>query len=150
MYFCYVHCLWKCQLRNPFHSGDTFQYIFCMLLKENLWILLLRYVWVWFYPYICYWCFPKDFGIIRVITIVCDSYIKETVLLVFIFEFSRVLYRWILTVQDVKANDCSPLLNLAWLSSTNLLKVFGANLSVRACVIDMCSILWRMCSILWR
>ena len=37
----------------------------------------------------------------RVITSVFDSYIKEIDLLVFVFEFNCVLYRWILTVQDV-------------------------------------------------
>ena len=37
-------CSGKCQLWNLFHSGDTFQYIFCMLVKKNLWILPLRYV----------------------------------------------------------------------------------------------------------
>ena len=42
---------------------------------------------------------PKDFEIIRVITGVSHSYIKETELLVFIFEFNCVLYQWILTVQ---------------------------------------------------
>ena len=36
MYFCYVHSLLKCQLKNLFHSGDVFQYIFYMLVKENL------------------------------------------------------------------------------------------------------------------
>ena len=47
-------------------------------------------------------CFSKDFEIVRVITTsVCDSYIKEIKLLVFIFEFNHVLYWWILTVQDV-------------------------------------------------
>ena len=33
---------------------------------------------------------------------------------------------------------------IAWLSSRNLLKAFGAKLMLRACVIDMCSILWRL------
>ena len=59
------------------------------------------YVWIWFYLFICYWCFPKGFEIIKVITSFCDSYIKRTELLVFIFEFNRVLYWWILFVQDV-------------------------------------------------
>ena len=41
---CHVHSLWKCLLKNLFHSRDAFQYIFCMLVKEYLWILPLRYV----------------------------------------------------------------------------------------------------------
>ena len=44
IHFCCVHSLWKYQLNNLFHSGDTFQCILCMLMKENLWILSLWYV----------------------------------------------------------------------------------------------------------
>ena len=101
---CCVHSLWKCQLKSLFHSGDTFRYIFCMLLKESLWILPLRYVVLCLSLVLSVHLllmFSKDFEIVRVITSVCNSYIKETELLVFIFKFSRVLYRWILTVQDV-------------------------------------------------
>ena len=43
----------------------------------------------------------KDFEIEQVITGVCDCCIKKTGLLVYIFEFSRVLHQWILAVQDV-------------------------------------------------
>ena len=46
----------------------------------------MRYgIWIWFYMYIWYRCFPNDFGIVRIITGVCDDYVKETELLVLIF-----------------------------------------------------------------
>ena len=45
--------------------------------------------------------FLKDFEIVRVIIGVSDSYIKKNELVVSTFEFNRVLYRWVLTVQDV-------------------------------------------------
>ena len=71
------------------------------------------YILVWFYLYICYWCFPKDFEILWVIT-------------------------W------VKNYDyCWLVLNLAWLSSTNLLSIFGAVLRIRVRVINMWSIFLR-------
>ena len=53
----------------------SFEYSHC-----DMWC----YVCVRFYLYICYWCFPKDFETIRVITSICDSYIKEIELLLFI------------------------------------------------------------------
>ena len=99
-YFCCVHSQWKCQLKNLFHSEHTSQWVFCMLVKENL-CDMWCYIWVWFCLHIYYWHFPKDFETVRVITCVCDSYIRVTELFVFIFEFIRVLYRWILTIQDV-------------------------------------------------
>ena len=147
VYSCYVHSPWKCQLKNLFHSGDAFQYIFCMLVKENLWILPLRYVVL---------CLSLVLSV-HLLLIFSERFWNHKLLPVLVivisrklsclFSFSNSIVYWIdgswLFRMSKNCNDCSLLLNLAWLSSTNLLKDFGAKLRVRACVIDMCSILWR-------
>ena len=75
-YFCYTHSLWKCQLKNLFYSGDTFRCIFCMLVKENHWILPLWYLILYLslgkFVHLLL-LFPKDFEIVRVNTGVCDT-----------------------------------------------------------------------------
>ena len=65
----------------------------------------------------------------------------------YLFSFSNsIVYcidgSWLFRMSK-NCNDCSLLLNLAWLSSTNLLKVFGAKIRLRAYVMDMFTILWR-------
>ena len=82
-------------------------YILYARQKKTFWILPLCYVVLYlslvfeFHLWICYWCLAKDPEIVRVNTGVSDGYIKETRLLVFIFKFNRVFYRWILFVQHV-------------------------------------------------
>ena len=85
------------------------------------------YISMYIYMYICYWCFPKDFEIIRSLQVL------ETVTwrkLGCFFSFSNSIVYCIdessLLRMSKNCNDCSLLLTLAWLSSTNLLKVFGA------------------------
>ena len=53
------------------------------------------------FGFICTFVIVKDFEIVRVIVSVSDNYIKKTELHVFIFEFNRLFYRCILSVQDV-------------------------------------------------
>ena len=120
----------SCSLKN------TFEYPY-----YDMW----GFIWIWLYLYICYLFFPKDFKIARFNTGGCDTCIKKTEQLVFIFEFSRVLYQWTWFFSMSKdCRDCALVLNFTWnhqqISHQN---VFGAMLKVRPCVIDMWTILWR-------
>ena len=110
-----------------------------MLVKENL-CDMWCYIWVWFCLHIYYWHFPKDFETVRVITCVCDSYIRVTELFVFIFEFIHVLYRWILTIQDVW--------KLSWLFSIikSCMTIINKSFEHFQCYVEDESLCYSLCA----
>ena len=128
MYFCYVHSLWKCQLKYLSHSGDIFRYIFCMLMKENLWtlrymVLCLSLVSSVHFLLMFSGRFWNHKKLLQVFVIVTSRKLS------YLFSFSNsIVYcidgSWLFRMSK-NCNDCSLVLSLAWLSSTNLLKVFG-------------------------
>ena len=123
-----------------------FQCIFCRLVKENLlsiplWHIMLynEFGFIWFY-----FLFPKNFKIVRVVT--GDLMVTSRKPSGF-FRFSNLIVYCIdgswLFISSKNCNDFSLALNLAWLLKTNLLKIFGTMLTMRAYVLDMYSIHWR-------
>ena len=135
MYFCFVHSLWKCQLKNLFHSGDIFE-------RKPLNTPIARCGAMFKSGYFCkfvidvFWKILKSLELFPVFAIVTSRKM---------FSFwNSIVYcidwSWLFGMSK-NYNDCSLVLDLAWLSSRYLLKVFGGKFRLRASVIDMCSIL---------